>query len=149
MSDAKDPAQTLREINAQAAFNQWAAFEVLHADADGVVLGISWREEFGHYAGFLHAGMTAALIDTACGFAAVVATGSRVMASHLSVNYLRPAIGQRFTARARVLKPGPARSSRRANCSPTATTARSPSPAARRSSLPSVIGRQPPEQART
>lgn len=77
MSDAKDPAQTLREINAQAAFNQWAAFEVLHADADGVVLGISWREEFGHYAGFLHAGMTAALIDTACGFAAVVATGSR------------------------------------------------------------------------
>jgi len=106
MSAAKDPAQTLREINAQAAFNRWAAFEVLHADADGVVLGISWREEFGQYAGFLHAGMTAALIDTACGFAAVVATGSRVMASHLSVNYLRPAVGQRFTARARVLKPG-------------------------------------------
>lgn len=106
MSADKDPAQTLREINAQAAFNQWAAFEVLHADADGVVLGISWREEFGQYAGFLHAGMTAALIDTACGFAAVVATGSRVMASHLSVNYLRPAVGQRFTARARVVKPG-------------------------------------------
>lgn len=98
--------QSLRNINEQAAFNRWAAFDVVQADTDGVVLRISWREEFGQYAGFLHAGMTAALIDTACGFAAVAATGSRVLAAHLSINYLRPAVGQRFVARAHVVKPG-------------------------------------------
>jgi len=30
----------------------------------------------------------------------------RVLASHYSVNCLRPAIGERFVARARVVKPG-------------------------------------------
>ncbi len=106
MATDQELLQSLRDINEQAAFNRWADFEVVQADAEGVVLRISWREEFGQYAGFLHAGMTAALIDTACGFAAVAATGSRVLAAHLSVNFLRPAIGKRFTARARVVKPG-------------------------------------------
>lgn len=98
--------QSLREINEQAGFNRWANFEVEEADPTGVTLRISWREEFGQYSGFLHAGMTAALIDTACGFAAVAATGSRVLAAHVSLNYLRPAVGHQFVARARVVKPG-------------------------------------------
>ena len=106
MTGKPDLLQSLRDINDQAAFNRWADFEVVQADADGVVLRISWREEFGQYAGFLHAGVTAALIDTACGFAAVAATGSRVLAAHLSINYLRPAVGQQFVARARVVKLG-------------------------------------------
>ena len=45
------------------------------------------------------------MIDTACGFAAVTMVG-RVLASHYSVNCLRPAVGERFIARARVVKPG-------------------------------------------
>ena len=46
-----------------------------------------------------------ALIDTACGFAAATVVG-RVLASHYSVNCLRPAVGERFVAEARVVKPG-------------------------------------------
>jgi uncharacterized protein (TIGR00369 family) len=68
-------------------------------------LAVDWRPEFGQYAGFLHAGMVGALIDTACGFAAATQVG-RVLASHYSVNCLRPAVGERFVARARVVKPG-------------------------------------------
>jgi uncharacterized protein (TIGR00369 family) len=64
-----------------------------------------WRKEVGQYAGFLHAGLVGALIDTACGFAAASMVG-RVLASHFSVNCLRPAVGERFIARARVVKPG-------------------------------------------
>ncbi len=64
-----------------------------------------WRKELGQYAGFLHAGLVGALIDTACGFAAASVVG-RVLASHYSVNCLRPAVGERFFARARVVKPG-------------------------------------------
>ncbi len=50
--------------------------------------------------------MIAALIDTACGFAAATLAGPRLLAAHFSVNCLRPASGQRFVARARVVKPG-------------------------------------------
>ena len=64
-----------------------------------------WRAEFGQYAGFLHAGLVGALIDTACGFAAATVVGP-VLAAHFAVNCLRPAIGERFIARARVVKPG-------------------------------------------
>jgi uncharacterized protein (TIGR00369 family) len=64
-----------------------------------------WRVETGQYAGFLHAGLVGALIDTACGFAAATLVG-RVLASHYAVNCLRPAVGERFIARARVVKAG-------------------------------------------
>lgn len=66
---------------------------------------IAMLPEAGQYAGLLHAGLVAALIDTACGFAAATIAG-RVLASHFSANCLRPAVGNRFLARARVIKPG-------------------------------------------
>jgi acyl-coenzyme A thioesterase PaaI-like protein len=59
----------------------------------------------GQYAGFLHAGMIAAMLDTACGFAAATQVG-RVLASHFSVNCLAPGIGQRFVAVGKVVKAG-------------------------------------------
>ncbi|HEX2541347.1 MAG TPA: PaaI family thioesterase [Caldimonas sp.] len=95
----------IRAINETAAFNRWCGIDVLSADAGRVEIGMPWREEAGQYAGFLHAGLVGALIDTACGFAAATLVG-RVLASHYTVNCLRPAVGERFVARARVVKPG-------------------------------------------
>jgi uncharacterized protein (TIGR00369 family) len=100
-----DPLSFVRSINASAAFNRWWGFEVLRAEPGLAELAMPWRPEAGQYAGFLHAGLVGALIDTACGFAAVTLVG-RVLASHYSVNCLRPAVGERFVARARVVKPG-------------------------------------------
>jgi uncharacterized protein (TIGR00369 family) len=94
-----------RELNATAAFNRWCGIEVLAAGEGRAEIAVAWREDLGQYSGFLHAGIIGALIDTACGFAAVTLVG-RVMASHFSVNCLRPAVGERFVARARVVKPG-------------------------------------------
>ncbi|MCZ8294804.1 MAG: PaaI family thioesterase [Hylemonella sp.] len=95
----------LRAINQQAAFNRWAGIEVTHAETGAAEISMPWRAEVGQYAGFLHAGLIGALIDTACGFAAATVAG-RVLAVHYSVNCLRPAVGERFVARARVVKPG-------------------------------------------
>jgi uncharacterized protein (TIGR00369 family) len=95
----------LRAINQSAAFNQWCGIEVLSAGPGQAEIAMPWRAEAGQYAGFLHAGLVGALIDTACGFAAVTMVG-RVLASHYAVNCLRPAVGERFIARARVVKPG-------------------------------------------
>lgn len=97
---------TLQAINATAAFNRWAGFEVTQAGQGEAELRMAWRaDDMGQYAGFLHAGLIAAMLDTACGFAAATVSG-RVLASHFSVNCLAPAIGRAFVARGRVVKAG-------------------------------------------
>jgi uncharacterized protein (TIGR00369 family) len=108
MSDtavSPDMVSLLRTINASAAFNRWCGIEVLSASEGKAEIAMPWRTDGGQYAGFLHAGLIGALIDTACGFAAVTLVG-RVLASHYAVNCLRPALGERFIARAHVVKPG-------------------------------------------
>ena len=100
-----DPISELRAINVTAAFNRWSGIEIIGAAPGRAEIGMQWRAEVAQYSGYLHAGLIGALIDTACGYAAATVAG-RVMASHFSVNCLRPAVGERFRARARVVKPG-------------------------------------------
>ena len=105
MDTPNDALTLIRSINETAAFNRWCGIEVVSAESGRVEIAMPWRDEVGQYAGFLHAGLVGALIDTACGFAAATMVG-RVLASHFSVNCLRPAVGERFIARATVVKPG-------------------------------------------
>jgi uncharacterized protein (TIGR00369 family) len=97
---------TYRQLSATASFNTWAGFEVVRMADGECELTMSWRAaDMGQYAGFLHAGVIAALLDTACGFAAnTKATG--VLSSNLAVNYLAPAVGDEFVAIGRVVKAG-------------------------------------------
>jgi len=100
-----NPLDRLRQLNTTAAFNVWCGLSVDAAEPGRVELSLPWRPELGQYIGFMHAGVIGALIDTACGFAAATMLG-RVLASHYSINCLRPAVGERFIARGRVVKPG-------------------------------------------
>lgn len=92
-------------LNETAAFNRWCGFEVLSAEPGSVEIAMPWQEQAGQYAGFLHAGVIGALIDTACGYAAATLVG-RVLAAHFHVNCIRPAVGDRFYAQARVVRAG-------------------------------------------
>ena len=103
---AGDALSMLRAINDTAAFNRWCGFEVQRAALGEADLALRWKPELGQYAGFLHAGIVGALIDTACGYAAATQVGARVLASHFAVNCIRPAVGERFVAKARVLRAG-------------------------------------------
>lgn len=105
MEPSTDALARLRAINAAAAFNRWCGIEVVAAEPGGATIAMPWRQDAGQYSGFLHAGLLGALVDTACGFAAATMLG-RVLASHYSVSCLRPAVGERFVARAKVVKPG-------------------------------------------
>ena len=97
--------QRLIAGNAAAGFNSMAGFEVVAA-ADGVSeIQMKWDDRFTQYAGHLHAGMIAALLDTACGFAAATVAGS-VTASHFSMNCLRPAVGRGFVAKGTTVRAG-------------------------------------------
>ena len=105
MEPSTDALARLRAINAAAAFNRWCGIEVVAAEPGSATIAMPWRQDAGQYSGFLHAGLLGALVDTACGFAAATLLG-RVLASHYSVSCLRPAVGERFVARAKVVKPG-------------------------------------------
>ena len=105
MTDAPDLLAQIRAFSGAAAFNQFFGITVDSAEPGKVEISMPWRPEAGQYSGFMHAGVVGALIDTACGFAAATLSG-KVLAAHYAVNCLRPAVGERFIARARVVKPG-------------------------------------------
>ena len=58
--------------------------------------------------GFLHAGVVAAVADSACGYAALslMPEGVAVLSVEFKVNLLKPAAGERFRAIGRVVRAG-------------------------------------------
>jgi uncharacterized protein (TIGR00369 family) len=95
-----------RDLMATASFNRWAGFRVVAAADGESELRMTWRpDDMGQYAGFLHAGLIAALLDTACGLAAATVSG-QVLASQFSMQCLSPGVGDEFIARGRVVKAG-------------------------------------------
>jgi uncharacterized protein (TIGR00369 family) len=92
-------------LNATAGLNRLAGFEVVAAGDGAAELRMPWNDGFTQYAGYLHAGMIAALLDTACGFAAATLVGG-VMASHFSMNCLKPAVGRLFVAKGTTVRAG-------------------------------------------
>ncbi len=97
--------ERVKAVNETAGFNRWAQIEVMRASAGEAEIRIGWRADFGQYAGFLHAGLISALLDTACGFAASTISGN-VLATHVSVNCLSPAVGTAFSAVGHVVRAG-------------------------------------------
>ncbi|MBN9005407.1 MAG: PaaI family thioesterase [Rhizobiales bacterium] len=95
----------LAAVNESAAFNRMADFEVVSTGDGYAEIGMAWRDDFTQYVGHLHAGLIAALLDTACGFAAATVVGA-VTASHFSMNCLRPATGRHFLAKGTMLRAG-------------------------------------------
>lgn len=79
-----------------------------HVGPGEVDIAVEHRDDLTQQHGFLHAGVLAALADTACGYAALtlMPEGSAVLSVEFKINMLRPAAGERFVARARVVRPG-------------------------------------------
>jgi uncharacterized protein (TIGR00369 family) len=97
--------EVLRQVNAASPLNAWAGFELVSAEEGIAQLALEARPELLQHAGFLHAGVLGAMIDTACGFAAATVTGN-VLASQYQVMCYAPALGDRFVARAAVTRAG-------------------------------------------
>jgi uncharacterized protein (TIGR00369 family) len=97
--------EQLIAANASARLNKMAGFEVTAASDGAAEIIMKWHDDLTQYAGHLHAGMMAALLDTACGFAAASMAG-KVTASHFSMNCLRPAVGRLFVAKGTTVRAG-------------------------------------------
>jgi uncharacterized protein (TIGR00369 family) len=73
-----------------------------------VEVAFPFRVDLTQQDGFVHAGIICTAADSACGYAALssMPAGSDVLSVEFKLNLLRPAAGERFVARAQVLKPG-------------------------------------------
>ena len=73
-----------------------------------VEVSFPFRADLTQQDGFIHAGIIATAADSACGYAALssMPEGSDVFSVEFKLNLLRPAAGERFVARAQVLKAG-------------------------------------------
>ena len=105
MANTRASIEDIQLVNERSTFNRSCGFKIVSACNGYAELAMDWRTDLAQSAGFLHAGLIAGLIDTGCGYAAATVVGP-VMASHISVTCLRPGIGERFIARAKVLKSG-------------------------------------------
>jgi len=73
-----------------------------------VDIGLPFAAALCQQNGFLHAGVVAAIADSANGYAAfsLAPPGTDVLAVEFKINLMAPAKGDRFAARGRVLRPG-------------------------------------------
>ena len=69
---------------------------------------LPFRADLTQQNGFIHAGIVTMIVDTACGYAAysLMPPTAAVLTVEYKVNFVSPAIGEKFIARGRVLKPG-------------------------------------------
>src|SRR5262245_17610 len=97
----------------RASFERQAVMATLGASlarvAPGeVVIELAFRPELTQQHGFLHAGVVASVMDSACGYAALSLTepGAAVLSVEFKVSLLAPARGSRFAAHGRVIRAG-------------------------------------------
>ncbi|MBP8019690.1 MAG: PaaI family thioesterase [Hylemonella sp.] len=77
--------------------------------APGAVnIELDWAAGLTQQHGFLHAGMVATALDSACGYAGLtlMPEEAAVLTIEFKINLLAPARGERFRMEGRVLKPG-------------------------------------------
>lgn len=81
---------------------------LLRVEAGLVDIELPYREDLAQQHGFLHAGILATAIDSACGYAAfsLMPADAGVLSVEYKINLMSPARGERFIATGRVVRAG-------------------------------------------
>jgi uncharacterized protein (TIGR00369 family) len=108
--EARDPdfeARVRADFARQGLMTTLGA-ELVDVSPGEVTISMPFRAELTQQHGYLHAGAITAIVDSACGYAALslMPAGVEVLTVEYKVNFLAPASGSRFIARGRVTKPG-------------------------------------------
>ena len=97
----------------RASFARQAAMRTVGAtlavvEAGRVEITLPWAEPLTQQHGFLHAGMVATGLDSACGYAGftLMPLEAAVLTIEFKINLLAPAQGERFRMVGTVIKPG-------------------------------------------
>jgi uncharacterized protein (TIGR00369 family) len=106
----KDPnfADRVRASFARQRMMQTLGVEITRLAPGEIELAMPYEAAFTQQHGFIHAGIMATVLDSACGYAAfsLMPTDAAVLTVEFKTNLLAPAKGERFVFRARVVKPG-------------------------------------------
>ena len=110
---ARQPLHPDFEGRVRASFERQQLMATLGAVLTSIQPGevriqLPFREQFSQQHGFLHAGIITAVVDSACGYAALTLMPPKagVMSVEFKVNLLAPAAGPTFRAVGRVLRSG-------------------------------------------
>lgn len=108
--DPRDPeyaARVRRSFGRQGAMRLMGA-ELSRVEPGEVEIASPFRPEVSQQHGFFHGGVVAALLDSACGYAALslMAPGAAVLTAEFKINFLAPARPGVLLARGRVVRPG-------------------------------------------
>jgi uncharacterized protein (TIGR00369 family) len=100
--------QRIRESFAKQAFMKLLGAELVHVATGEVDIALPFDPKLTQQHGFLHAGVTTSIADSACGYAALslMPIDAAVLSVEFKVNMLAPAQGRRFLARGRVIRSG-------------------------------------------
>lgn len=107
---ASDPrfAEVVAESFGRQALMSTLGAALVRVEPGAVDIELAWAPGLTQQHGYLHAGVLAAVADSANGYAALTLApaGHDVLAVEFKINLLRPARAPRFLARGRVLRPG-------------------------------------------
>lgn len=108
-----NPPDAQYESRVRASFERQAAMRTIGAqlalvEPGRVHIELPWTEPLTQQHGFLHAGMVATALDSACGYAgfSLMPLDAAVLTIEFKINLLAPAKGERFRMEGLVLKPG-------------------------------------------
>lgn len=95
-----------QKILATQPFSRFLGAEMTGFGPEGLEITLPLREEFHQQYGFAHGGVISYLADNALTFAGATALGPNVITSEFKINYVRPGIGAKLAARAKVKAAG-------------------------------------------
>ena len=103
-----DTERRVRESFSKQAFMGLLGATLARVSPGEVDVALPFRADLVQQHGFVHAGVTTAIADSACGYAAlsVMPADAAVLSVEYKVNMLAPAGGVRFLAQGRVVKSG-------------------------------------------
>jgi len=97
----------------QESFDRLTLMRTIGATLERVSPGevevvLPFRDDLTQHHGFMAAAVLTAVVDVACGYAAMtlMPPGCSVLTIEYKANFLAPAQGERFVARGRVIRPG-------------------------------------------
>ena len=113
MSSQFEPKDPDFKSRITQSFSEQKVMQTLNAslravEAGRVEIELPYQRELTQQDGFIHAGISATIMDSACGYAAftLMPAEARILTIEFKINLLAPAAGEYFRAIGKVRKPG-------------------------------------------
>jgi len=108
-----NPQDPQFEARVRSSFTRQTLMQTIGAEMTKVAAGeveieLAYRDNLTQQHGYLHAGVITAIVDSACGYAAMTLTRAveDILTIEYKANFVAPATGEKMIARSRVLRAG-------------------------------------------